>query len=268
MRTIAKSALLIGALSLSFVACKKDKKTVVEEPPVVVTPPVVVKPTYLYVPGNYQNWTPANADSIASVKDSAGKFFGFINFAAAATGTNDFKLTTKRTWDYDFGLDGASTTTDNGNAANKVVTGAIKGKGSDIKFPSFGIYQLEVDTVAKKLVARKAEWGLVGSATTGTGAGWNNSKPMTYNATTKVFEIKNVALKLDSATGAETFIKFRPNNNWAWTDWGTPNADKTFTSGTELKEKGSDIKITVAGNYDITLDLSTKGKAKATVVKK
>jgi starch-binding outer membrane protein SusE/F len=268
MKTIMKSALLISALSLSFTACKKDKKTVVEEETPTPTPTPTVKSTYLYVPGNYQGWDPKVADSIANVKDSAGKFFGFINFAAAASGTNDFKLTTKRSWDYDFGLDGTSTTTDNGDPANKVVTGSIKGKASDIKLPSFGIYQLEVDTVGKKIVARKAEWGLVGSATTGTGAGWNSSKPMTYNPVTKMFEIKNVALKLDSASGANTFIKFRPNNNWQWTDYGTPNNDKTFVSGTELKEKGTDIVITAAGNYDITLDLSVKGKAKATIVKK
>jgi starch-binding outer membrane protein SusE/F len=267
MKTIMKSALLASALVISFAACKKETKTVVEEE-TPVTPPPAAKATYLYVPGNYQGWTPATADSIANVKDSAGKFFGFINFAAAASGTNDFKLTTKRTWDYDFGLDGASTTTDNGDPANKVITGAIKGKASDIKLPSFGIYSLEVDTVAKKITARKAEWGLIGSATTGTGAGWNTSKPMTYNAVTKMFEIKNVALKLDSASGGNTFIKFRPNNNWSWTDYGTPNADKTFTSGTELKEKGTDIVITSAGNYDITLDLSVKGKAKATITKK
>lgn len=260
MKTIVRSAFIFGALALTVSACKKDdKKTVVEEETPIVVPPVA-KSTYLYVPGNYQTWKPETADSITSVKDSAGKFFGFIKYDSTS-GKNEFKITRKRAWaGGDFGLDGPSVASTNGDPANPVVTGLLKtANSSNIELPTWGVYQLEVDTVAKKIVATKADWGLIGDATAG---GWNTSSPMTYNVATKKFEIKNVPL-----VGGKN-IKFRPNNNWAWTDWGTPNADKSYVNGTDLKSKGTDMAITESGNYDITLDLSVKGKAKATITKK
>jgi starch-binding outer membrane protein SusE/F len=258
MRTIAKSALLIGALSISFVACKKDKKTVVEEPPVVVTPPPAAVTSYLYLAGRYQGWNAATAPSIHST-DSAGKYFGYINFEKKTDPDSlDFLVLFAKSFDRKLSVATAATPTLGANPA--LIQSLQVGAADNIKLPTTGIYQVAVDTVSKKIVANKADWGLIGDATS-PGA-WTTSTPMVFDQATQTFKVTNVAL-----IGGKD-IKFRPNNSWTWTDFGTANGDKSYTNGSDLKPGGTNIAIAQSGNYDITLDLSVKGKAKATITKK
>jgi starch-binding outer membrane protein SusE/F len=254
MRTIAKSALIIGALSLSFVACKKDKKTVVEEPPVVVTPPPAALKAYLYLPGGYQgaNWSPSTADSISST-DSAGKFKGFIKFDSIAGSSLGFLVTPKRNWDRKFGADGAITTA---GSPNFVMSAATKVGGSDFTLPSYGVYYLEVDTINKTIKATLYSWGVVGDANgawpTATNA---NDKVMSFNKTTKTFSVTTAFVVGE--------MKFRANKDWK-INFGTKVANGPLT---ELEQDGKNIPVATAGNYTITLNYSNFKAPVATLVK-
>lgn len=88
---------------------------------------------------------------------------------------------------------------------------------------------------------------MIGSATDG---GWDNSTPMTYNSTSKVWSV-TTTLKADE-------FKFRANNGWDINLGGDLN---------NLSYGGDNIKITEAGTYKVSLDLSDPTKYKATVVK-
>jgi starch-binding outer membrane protein SusE/F len=253
MRTIAKSALLIGALSISFVACKKDKKTVVEEPPVVVTPPPAAVTSYLYLPGKYQGWDAATAPSIHST-DSAGKYYGYIKFDSTVATAERFEFLITFAKNFNRKLAVATAATPSLGLNPSLVQALQVGASDNIKLPTTGIYELLVDTVAKKLVAKKADFGLIGDATLG---GWTTSSAMTFNTATQKFTISNVAL----IGGKE--IKFRANNDWG-INYGTTVVDGPLT---DLSQDGKNIKIATSGNYDITLDVSVRGKAKATITK-
>lgn len=79
-------------------------------------------------------------------------------------------------------------------------------------------------------------WGVIGDATPG---GWNTDTNMTWDPVNKVLKVT-----LNLTVGA---LKFRANDDWAINVGGNLNA---------LSQGGSDIPITVAGNYTLTLDVS------------
>jgi starch-binding outer membrane protein SusE/F len=260
MRTIAKSALLIGALSISFVACKKDKKTVVEEPP-VVTPPTSTLPTSLYIAGGFKSGdiNAANAQSIGST-DSAGIYYGLINIDSASGSTKTFTINPTKSATGKWGADGATAITTS-TGPNFVSSGAVKEGGLDITVPSYGIYVIEVNLNTKKVKAALANWGIIGAATP---VGWSTSLPLEFNMTTKKFTTAaaGVALTVEQ-------MKFRKNNDWTFA-LKPPTADGIYINGDVLAETGGDpnFKILVAGIYDITLDLTSKGKPKANFAKR
>ena len=99
-------------------------------------------------------------------------------------------------------------------------------------------------------------WGIVGSA----GNGWdvtNTDIKLTYEGSTNSWVAKNVALNAGE-------LKIRLNNKWA----GDFGADTTENPTTQLegsvKSGGSNIKITTAGNYNVSFsfDASNKGSYK------
>ena len=86
-------------------------------------------------------------------------------------------------------------------------------------------------------------WGIVGYATTGSNAGWDNSIPLTYNATTKKWE--------GSVTLSAGEFKFRANNAWTINLGGDgPDADGSMNFG------GPNLSVATAGTYNVVLDLS------------
>ena len=86
-------------------------------------------------------------------------------------------------------------------------------------------------------------WGMIGSATAATtgGDGWANDVNLEYDLTTKKYSIT-----INLAVGE---IKFRLDDAWA-TNYGGSNGI--------LIENGSNIPITVAGNYTIVADFNAK----------
>lgn len=184
----------------------------------------------LYVPGGYQGWNPGAAPTLYS-RDFNFKYEGYVNFNEAS----EFKITSAPNWDgTNYGDEG---------------DGTLSTDGGNLSVSESGYYKINVDLSGApyKYTLTKTDWGLIGSATDG---GWDNSTPMTYNADTKVWSV-TTTLKADE-------FKFRANNGWDINLGGDLN---------NLSYGGDNIKITEAGTYKVSLDLSDPATYKASVVK-
>jgi hypothetical protein len=187
-------------------------------------------PKALWVAGNFQNWTPANAPKIvdATATGTTGSNYeGYINFGNTVP---EFKFVKGPDWAAgDFGSAG---------------TGRLGGAGN-LTLTSGGVYRIKANTVNNTWSADKiTSFGIIGNATPN---GWNSSTAMTLNADGTY-----------SVTAALTVgeMKFRANDDWA-INFG----DNTSAGGPDNipDYDGSNIAISSAGNYVITLDLSRAG---------
>ncbi|WP_418360769.1 SusE domain-containing protein [Sphingobacterium detergens] len=172
----------------------------------------------LYVPGAYQGWDPATAESIVS-PTSNGVYTGIISFPEA---NSEFKLTTERNW---------------ANSYGQTATGKIAyNSGDNIKAPRAGNLEIEVNTTANTIIFKDHSWGVIGSATP---KGWDADTDMKYDNANQLWK-----LRVNLTAGA---IKFRKNHDWG-TNFGGSNGN--------LVAGGADIAVANAGTYDIVLDLN------------
>ncbi|TGE08561.1 SusE domain-containing protein [Hymenobacter fodinae] len=176
----------------------------------------------VYVPGSYQGWAPDKAPFLASVNNDK-KYEGYLNFPDAST---SFKITPARNWDNDYGVDPAGP------------AGTLKAKGGDITVTGPGYYRFNVDLNTLKYTATKTTWAVIGAATPG---GWDKETPLVFDPVKQVWTA-TLALKADE-------LKFRANNAWD-IDLGDNEPDGIPDYG------GKNIKVSAAGTYTITLDLS------------
>ncbi|HEY1023638.1 MAG TPA: SusE domain-containing protein [Sphingobacteriaceae bacterium] len=178
----------------------------------------------LWVAGNFQGWSPATAPKLASKNDN-GQYEGYIFFNDP---TPEFKLVKGPDWSAgDFGMVNTSTLS-NGGDNLKLTNGS-------------GVYRLKANTTAMTWESLKVNWGLIGDATPG---GWDSDSDLTFNDATGTWTITT------NLNAGE--IKFRANDAWDL-NFGDSNNDFVPDEG------GNNIKITTAGNYTITLDLSVAG---------
>jgi len=201
---------------------------------IVISP--YINPARLWMPGGYQaasgygnDWTPATAPELAPSGPNKPDLEGYVNIAKVET----FKLNVDATWDKpQFGLGAATSDTE----------GTVKLSSADnIPTPTaIGYYLIEVNAEKLSYKFTKTDWGIIGDATPG---GWDNSTNMTYNATTKVWTI--------TANLTVGSMKFRANNSWD-INYGDTGADKKLEFNSP-----DNIAVTAAGNYTITLNLSS-----------
>ncbi len=180
----------------------------------------------LYVPGSYQNWSPATADSIGSL-NSDGSYEGYI-YMNSATTPIQFKFTSARDWNH----------TNYGSAGPGKLT-TENGLSNNLEVPESGYYKLNVDTQALTWSYLKTTWGLIGDATPG---GWDTDTPMTYDVANHVWTVT-----LDLTANS---IKFRANGSWAL-NYGSDKNDGKLQEGSN-----TNIAVPKAGNYTVVLDLS------------
>jgi starch-binding outer membrane protein SusE/F len=209
-----------------------DSITAVYTSPITLTVTpylVVINYPSLYVPGDYQGWNPATAEKVSSKNDD-GKYEGYVYFAPG--GSFKFKFTSDPDWNHtNYGWASSTTTGNN-------VSGTFNTTGGDLFVPTSGYYLLTANTNTNAWTATKTSWGLIGDAVPTTG--WNSDVDLTFDPSTKLWSITTTL-----ATGN---IKFRAND-----DWGLNFGD---TAGDLVLEyDGSNIPITSAGSYTITLDL-------------
>lgn len=183
----------------------------------------------LYLPGGYQSasgygsdWSPDTAPTLAVPDFGSTAFGGFVYFDV----DSEFKITDAPNWDNGiYGSDGADGLEFPGNDSGNLSTTA-------------GYYKINVDTEALTYTLTPTSWGLIGDAT----GSWDVDQDMTYNADAQIWTIT-----LDLTAGE---IKFRANDAWDL-NYGDDGADGS------LEEGAANIVIGAAGNYTVTLDLST-----------
>jgi hypothetical protein len=182
-----------------------------------VTPYALV--SWVYVPGDYQGWDPATADSLKSATGN-GIYEGIIDFSIKPGNSLEFKIATGKNWNNAYGA------VDQENVSLTA--------GNNIKAPAEGSYKITLNTNNNTYEIVKSSWGVIGSATPG---GWDNDTNLRYNNSTKVWEAVIILTTGD--------IKFRYNDEWGVNYGGGAGV---LTSG------GSDIPVT-AGTYKLTLDI-------------
>jgi hypothetical protein len=179
--------------------------------------------TKLHVVGDYNEWTnDASAPYIISTESSEGLAVGYIYLTAGG-----FKLIMEPgSWadETTFGDDG---------------TGNLTNPGANIPVAEDGYYYITANLSDMSYTLLKMNWGIIGDATPG---GWDAQTALTYDSELKV-------LKGAYALTAGAF-KFRANDNWS-NNYGSNDADGN------LQVDGANIPVAVAGDYAVTLDLST-----------
>ena len=180
---------------------------------------------YLYMPGDYQGWTPATAARLSSF--DAVNYEGYVNMSSA----NGFKITSDPDWNH----------TNYGGAS-----GTLSTSGGDLKLPA-AYYLIKANIPALTWSATAiTTWGVIGDATPN---GWGASTPLTYDAA------KNVWTATITFAGSGAF-KFRANDGWDINLGGT---------GTYLSYGGDNISSPSAGAHEVTLDLSNPQRYTYTV---
>ena len=204
----------------------------------------------LYVIGDFQsdsgygnNNDISSAPTLLEGAPLRKDFEGFVYFKNPGSFKLAFRDTYKVRPDLDYG-----------NSAGKLGVG-----GEAIAVTEPGMYYITVNADPEKMTytVQKTDWAIVGSSTPG---GWpptpEGSNPE-YKDTQMTYDIeqKKYVINIPLTAGA---IKFRANNTWTLNFGGDKN---NLTFG------GGDLNVAEAGNYTVTLDLSSPREYK-TVVKK
>ena len=194
-------------------------------------------PNAINVAGNFQGWNPGNAPQI--VKQNNGGYNGFEGFIVFNAATPEFKFVKGDNWGAgDYGSAGGS---------------ALGNGGPNLTLPSggagiTGYYRIRASEATMSWSYTKiTSWGIIGAFN-----GWATNVDMTFNAATGVWSITR-----DMPTGE---FKFRANNDWG-INFGDNNGDF------KPEYDGSNLNITAAGNYTISLDLSAGGNYAYTIKK-
>ncbi|MFC4213427.1 SusE domain-containing protein [Pedobacter lithocola] len=145
---------------------------------------------WIYVPGNYQGWNPATADSLISATGN-GVYTGVIAFDG-----DKFKITPAKKWDIAYGDAGG---------------GKISTSGADINSVTKGAKQLTVDLNANTFTLTPLVWSIIGNAVPG--SNWSVDTDMKF-----INDGNNTWTITTPLTAGE--LKFRLNH-----DWGTSIGD-------------------------------------------
>ncbi|WP_231464314.1 MULTISPECIES: SusE domain-containing protein [unclassified Pedobacter] len=141
--------------------------------------------SWIYVPGNYQGWNPASADSLVSVTGN-GVYSGVIKFDG-----QNFKITPAKKWDVAYGNAGG---------------GKLSTSGGDISSVSAGFKLLTVDLNTLVYTIADADyWSIIGNAIPGS----NWSVDTDLKATN---DGNNTWTATVALTAGE--FKFRKNHDW------------------------------------------------------
>ncbi|MCZ8145521.1 SusE domain-containing protein [Flavobacterium sp.] len=184
----------------------------------------------LAVPGNHQGWNPPTAPRIAASAFGQTDYEGYVwldggyKFVAPdASGNFNWGNT-------DWGDDGS-------------FSGVLVETGESDCTAAAGYYRVQANTTTLAYTVTPTTWGIIGSATPG---GWDNSTPLTYNATTKKWT--------GTVVMTSAMFKFRANNAWTINLGGDSDDDGS------MNYDGPDIASPGAGTYLVELDLSNPRK--------
>lgn len=184
----------------------------------------------LYVPGNYQGWTPASASTLGSPAND-GNYDGYINIPAG--GTYEFKFTPGPDWSNGLG--------DGGN-------GTLSPGGGNLKVSAGGYYHIFGNTVKNTWSATATTWGVIGSFAA---SNWGSDVPMVYDA-------GNNKWTATITTKAGDQFKFRGNSDWGLNYGDNDDKGSLVGNGNNIGDVTHTPALT-AGTHTITLFLGNPG---------
>ena len=184
----------------------------------------------LYVPGDYQGWSPGTAPTLGSPNND-GVFDGYINIPAG--GSNKFKFTTGPDWT---------------NALGDAGAGKLSASGGDVAVPTAGFYHIEANTVTNTWLATKTSWSMIGSFAA---SNWSNDIQMAYSAADNKW-----TGTITTAAGDQ--FKFRANNGWALNYGDDAGKGNLTANGANMGDAGKNFAIP-AGTHVVTLYLNNSG---------
>ncbi len=175
--------------------------------------------SWIYVPGGYQGWNPATADSLVSLTGN-GIYTGIIAFPP---NNGEFKITPAKSWDINYGDAGE---------------GVISATGGNFKAPSAGgAIRLTMNMNTNTWTMEPAAyWSIIGDAIPGSNWGVDTDLKAINDGT------DDWIVTVDLTPGQ---FKFRRNH-----DWGTNLGGKDG----KLTVNGENIPIAAAGNYTIRMN--------------
>jgi hypothetical protein len=183
-----------------------------------------------YVYGNTLGALSATSPQLGEVAATPGQYEGYVYLPAA---TNTIRFSN-------------GTTYGGGGAA-----GSLAVPGTDISLAGPRMYRLQVNLTARTYVATATDWGIIGAATTNSGAGWNQSVPMTYNVASKLWTVTMLLPGNNSTAAGNADFKFRANNDWAI------NLGSNTGSALPLLYGGGNLSTSGPRSYTVSLDLNT-----------
>jgi len=190
--------------------------------------------SFIYVPGAYQGWNPATADSLTSAT-SNGIYTGIINFTA---GNLEFKITPEKKWDHSYGLTGGNSVQLDG--------------GGNIVAPAAGLTWVTLDVNAKTIsfASVDAYYSIIGDAA----AGWGTDVDMKYDNGNSVW----TATTALSSSGS---FKIRKNHDWG-ISYGVPKTGAT--DGALNNNDNNNIPVPSNGTYKVTFAVNPANAVLAT----
>jgi len=175
----------------------------------------------LYVPGDYQGWSPASAPQLGSPKKD-GVHEGYVSVKEG--GSYEFKIAAQPDW--------SGTVFGDGGA------GKLSTSGGNLKFPGAGFFRINANTKDETYSITKTTWAIIGSLT-----GWSSDISM---------ELKNGVWEGTATVGGREEFKFRANSDWG-INLGDDKGDNSLEYG------GANIVLPGAGTYKLSLDLTNPG---------
>ncbi len=208
----------------------------------------------LWVPGDFQNWTPVTAPKLASfIEGEEDTYLGFFNIEEGAG--LGIKLTAQPSWEPTaYGNDG-ETNLDDFNAGNVAyIEGNLRVSneaGYNFGLPQTGYFCMTANLADMTYTITPINTlGIIGDAAPN---GWDGSTPMTYDAENQVWIIE--------ATFNAGGFKIRANDNWD-IQIALNDNDKPFMVDhyvLNYSDVHGLVSVPEAGNYRFTLDLSNPG---------
>jgi hypothetical protein len=181
----------------------------------------------LWVPGDYQGWSPADAPNIFSF-NSDNIYTGYIYMPEG--GTYEFKFTSEPTWDG----------TNYGSAGEGLLD--TDAEAGNLSVPGPGGYQVEVDVDGLTWVYTLENWGVIGEWLE-----WADDIDMLWDAVNQ-----ELYVTIENIPAAENQrFKFRANDAWDLNLGANDPDDGTLVAG------GADIAIPDGGTITFYLRFTT-----------
>ena len=198
----------------------------------------------IYMPGSYQSWNPADAETKFQVLyefAGGGVFEGIADFGASNDTAREWKFTKEANWDFDWGVEKGKD--QEAEAAELTLINNDGGERDNIKaFTAKRFYHFTLDTNSGVLKHNYSfdQVGVVGAFT-----GWadGQDKVMEFNAAKRRFWVD-----IENFSGE---FKFRTDGSWT-KNWG----------GGAFGEEGDNLNCAEAGNYRVYLYLSNSAEMK------